>query len=62
MAADFGLPPELAVGTDRRLILVRQPQPTNGTACWCTWHTRRRTEWAYAVALRAASDTLLGRD
>ena len=61
MAADFGLPPELAVGPDRHLVLVRDPQPANGAARWRTWHTRRRTEWAYAVALRDASDTLLAR-
>jgi len=61
MAAGFGLPPELAVGADRHLVLVREPQPANGAARWCTWHTRRRTEWAYAVALRDASGTLLGR-
>lgn len=61
MAADFGLPPELAVGADRHLVLVRDPQPANGPARWRTWHTRRRTEWAYAVALRDASDTLLAR-
>jgi hypothetical protein len=30
MAPGFGLPPELAVGADRHLVLVREPQPANG--------------------------------
>jgi hypothetical protein len=61
MAGDFGLPPELAVGADRHLVLVRDPQPANGAARRRAWHTRRRTEWGYAVALRDASGTLLAR-
>jgi hypothetical protein len=53
MTPSYLLPPELDSGTDQRLILV-----TSGAGHWRTWHARRRTEWAYAVALGAAARAL----
>lgn len=63
MAPGFDLPPELMAGADHHLVLVNPGAGgPPGTARWQTWHSRRRTEWAYAVALRAASRALLGED
>jgi hypothetical protein len=61
MARDFDLPPELTVGADHQLVLINSgPGGPGGTTRWRTWHSRRRTEWAYAVALQDASRALLG--
>ena len=57
MARAFLLPPDLTLSADRLLILAREEQGT-----WRAWHSRKRTEWDYNVALREAVDTAAGRE
>jgi hypothetical protein len=55
MAASYQLPTELSWSADQHLVLA-----SAGNGRWQTWHSRRRTEWNYVVALREAAQAVLG--
>jgi hypothetical protein len=54
MAASYRMPTELSWSADHHLVLADA-----GNGSWRTWHSRRRTEWNYVVALREAAQTIL---
>ena len=53
MATPFELPPDLTPWIHHHLVLAQA-----GPGRWRTWHSRRRTEWDYAAALRQAVRSL----
>ena len=57
MAVSYHLPPELSRSADHHLVLT-----SAGNGRWRTWHSRRRTEWNYIVALREAARSVLGAE
>jgi hypothetical protein len=57
MATKIDIPFGTTEYADQLLILANR-----GTSGWDAYHTRRRTDWAYAVALTAAAENVNYRD